>query len=74
MATPNLTIPYVAGHMTIGEAQSASARLLHFITYALRQMARPDPRLDFDTMPDHMKRDLGFLDGQEPHYEDNLIR
>jgi hypothetical protein len=74
MANPNLTIPYLAGHMTVAETRSVAARMLHVFTYALRQMERPDPRLDLDTMPDHMKRDLGFLDGQSPHFEDNLMR
>ncbi|MBX4948068.1 hypothetical protein HJA95_00315 [Rhizobium binae] len=28
------------------------------------------PRLDLDAAPDRVKRDLGFLDGREPYYED----
>jgi hypothetical protein len=32
------------------------------------------PRLDLDTAPDRVKRDLGFLDGRDPHYEDERMR
>jgi len=32
------------------------------------------PRLDLDTAPDRLKRDLGFLDGRDPHYEDDRMR
>ncbi|MBB2673506.1 hypothetical protein N2597_14755 [Rhizobium sophoriradicis] len=28
------------------------------------------PRLDLDAAPDRIKRDLGFLDGRDPFYED----
>jgi hypothetical protein len=29
--------------------------------------------LDLEMMPDHLKRDLGFLDGPDPRYEDELL-
>ncbi|MEI1246732.1 hypothetical protein [Rhizobium aouanii] len=32
------------------------------------------PSLDLDTMPDRVKRDLGFLDGRDPYYEDERMR
>ena len=32
------------------------------------------PRLDLETAPDRIKRDLGFLDGRDPHYEDERMR
>ena len=32
------------------------------------------PRLDLDATPDRVKRDLGFLDGRDPHYEDDRMR
>jgi len=32
------------------------------------------PRLDLDTAPDRVKRDLGFLDGRDPYYEDECRR
>lgn len=28
------------------------------------------PRLDLEATPDRIKRDLGFLDGREPRYEE----
>ena len=27
-----------------------------------------------DSMPDRMKRDMGFLDGRDPYYEDKVWR
>ncbi|MBB3655090.1 hypothetical protein FHX15_000289 [Rhizobium sp. BK650] len=45
---------------------------------AIRRLARGVgsrmPRLDMDAMPDRIKRDLGFLDGRDPHYEDDRSR
>ncbi|MGR9077676.1 hypothetical protein [Rhizobium leguminosarum] len=32
------------------------------------------PNLDLDTVPDRVKRDLGFLDGRDPYYEDERMR
>ncbi|MDV4153546.1 MULTISPECIES: hypothetical protein [Rhizobium] len=32
------------------------------------------PSLDLDTAPDRVKRDLGFLDGRDPYYEDERMR
>ncbi|MBY5319805.1 MULTISPECIES: hypothetical protein [Rhizobium] len=32
------------------------------------------PGLDLDTAPDRVKRDLGFLDGRDPYYEDERMR
>jgi hypothetical protein len=34
----------------------------------------PVGKLDLDAMPDRVKRDLGFLDGREPRYEDEQMR
>ena len=31
------------------------------------------PSLDLDTVPDRVKRDLGFLDGRGPRYEDDRM-
>ncbi|MBP2444606.1 MULTISPECIES: hypothetical protein [Rhizobium] len=31
-------------------------------------------RLDLSATPDRVKRDLGFLDGREPFYEDERMR
>ena len=35
--------------------------------------AVPSARLDLDGMPDRVKRDLGFLDGRDPRYEDERL-
>jgi hypothetical protein len=32
------------------------------------------PRIDLEATPDRIKRDLGFLDGREPHYEEEERR
>lgn len=29
---------------------------------------------DLDTMPNYMKRDLGFLEGRDPRHDDDLRR
>lgn len=31
-------------------------------------------RLDLDAAPDRVKRDLGFLDGRDPYYEDERMQ
>ncbi|OWO95387.1 hypothetical protein B5E41_09910 [Rhizobium esperanzae] len=31
------------------------------------------PRLDLSATPDRVKRDLGFLDGRDPYYEDERM-
>lgn len=33
----------------------------------LPKMRSRVPRLDVEELPDHLKRDLGFLDGREPY-------
>ncbi|HUH48346.1 MAG TPA: hypothetical protein VLZ56_00675 [Mycoplana sp.] len=35
-------------------------------------MGRRVPQLDVDALPDHLKRDLGFLDGREPRKGQNF--
>jgi hypothetical protein len=37
----------------------------------LRRLRKTPSRLDLDAVPDRVKRDLGFLDGREPYYEDD---
>ncbi|MBB3423744.1 MULTISPECIES: hypothetical protein [Rhizobium] len=49
---------------------SILARLLESVTQAFVSHAEPSPHLDLNEMPDRLKRDLGFLDGREPRYED----
>jgi len=47
-------------------------------TVIVRRLARGigsrRPRLDIDVTPDRIKRDLGFLDGRDPRYEDDRSR
>ncbi|AGB72020.1 MULTISPECIES: hypothetical protein [Rhizobium] len=49
------------------------ARLLESVTQAFVSHAEPSPHLDLDEMPDRLKRDLGFLDGREPRYDDRSL-
>ncbi|TXH82070.1 MAG: hypothetical protein E6Q77_06990 [Rhizobium sp.] len=49
------------------------ARLLETLAQVFVKHAEPSPHLDLDEMPDRLKRDLGFLDGREPHYDDNRL-
>ena len=48
------------------------------ITSVVRRLARGIgsrmPRLDMEATPDRIKRDLGFLDGRDPRYEDDRSR
>ena len=49
--------------------------MLRMMLNASRRMARSRyPRLDLDAMPDHMKRDLGFMDWSPPHHCDDSIQ
>lgn len=50
------------------------ARVLESLAQIFTRHAEPSPRLDLDEIPDRLKRDLGFLDGREPRYEDNRLR
>ncbi|PST19464.1 hypothetical protein C7U61_13220 [Rhizobium sp. JAB6] len=47
------------------------ARLVESLAQAFGKHAEPSPHLDLDEMPDRLKRDLGFLDGREPRYDDS---
>ncbi len=46
------------------------ARLLAIIT----RKPLPTGKLDFEMMPDRVKRDLGFLDGRDPRHVDERTR
>jgi uncharacterized protein YjiS (DUF1127 family) len=48
----------------------AFGRSLHRIRMMLASL-RPTryARLDLQSMPEHLQRDLGFLDGRDPRYE-----
>lgn len=50
------------------------ARIIAGLAAALTPAAERGPRLDLEIMPDRIKRDLGFLDGREPRYEEDLRR
>ncbi|WFU07840.1 hypothetical protein QA646_10960 [Rhizobium sp. CB3090] len=52
---------------------SALARVLETAAQIFIRGWEPSPRLDLDEMPDRLKRDLGFLDGREPRYEDDRM-
>jgi hypothetical protein len=43
---------------------------------ALMRGFRANAKLDLETMTDYMKRDMGFLDGRDPRYDDtdHLLR
>ncbi|AYG66936.1 MULTISPECIES: hypothetical protein [unclassified Rhizobium] len=49
------------------------ARLLESLTQVFARHAEPSPHLDLDEMPDRLKRDLGFIDGREPRYDDRRL-
>jgi hypothetical protein len=38
------------------------------------KLSVPAAKLDLEAMPDRVKRDLGFLDGRDPRYEDDRLR
>lgn len=68
-----MSYPVFAGH--IEEKQPMLARLLPWAAGVFRRHSRAHHgHLDFETMPDHMMRDLGFLDGRDPRYEDERWR
>jgi hypothetical protein len=75
--TANLVLINASHRLVVEErsenTQSASARLLALAGGALRRVLRPEPRLDLETMPDHMKRDIGFLDGRGPRFGDGCV-
>lgn len=49
------------------------ARFLESLARVFLAHGEPSPHLDPDDMPDRLKRDLGFLDGREPHYDDKRL-
>lgn len=49
--------------------------VLHRLRSLLGTVFRKDhARLEVEDMPDHMKRDLGFLDGRDPRYDREWTR
>ncbi|ACM27302.1 hypothetical protein MOV66_27120 [Agrobacterium sp. SHOUNA12C] len=53
---------------------SVLARMLETLAQVFPGSTASLPRLDLDEMPEQLKRDLGFLDGRAPHYEDGRMR
>ncbi|NTF42780.1 hypothetical protein A6U86_23255 [Rhizobium sp. AC27/96] len=53
---------------------SGFARVLESLAQVFSRHGEPSPHLDLEDMPDRVKRDLGFLDGREPRYEDMRLR
>jgi hypothetical protein len=53
---------------------SVLARVAAVLSKAFAGQPTPALRLDLDEMSEQIKRDLGFLDGRAPHYEDDRMR
>ncbi|KAA0700580.1 hypothetical protein DTW90_02710 [Neorhizobium sp. P12A] len=49
-------------------------RLIELLSLPLSRGDGTPGKIDLDDMPDRVKRDMGFLDGREPRYEDDLRR
>lgn len=64
---------YVVERMEVAKP-SRLARALESLTQVFAKHFEPPPHLDLDEMPDRLKRDLGFLDGREPRYQDDRLR
>ncbi|MBB6484204.1 hypothetical protein GGD46_001470 [Rhizobium lusitanum] len=50
------------------------ARVLEALSQVFARSGEQSPELDLDEVPDRVKRDIGFLDGREPRYEDSRLR
>ncbi|MFS8044193.1 hypothetical protein [Rhizobium sp. BR 314] len=53
---------------------TALARVLEALSQVFARSGKQSPELDLDEVPDRVKRDIGFLDGREPRYEDGRLR
>ncbi|ANL70216.1 hypothetical protein AMC83_CH00173 [Rhizobium phaseoli] len=53
---------------------SARFGLLQFAIGLFRAGSGSRPKLDVEATPDHLKRDLGFIDGRNPRHEDRFPR
>ena len=53
---------------------SILVRGLEAVVALLGRQGEPLPRLYPEELPERMQRDLGFLDGREPRYEDDRVR
>ncbi|MGZ2484795.1 hypothetical protein ACVITL_003318 [Rhizobium pisi] len=54
--------------------QPSIGLLRRFARWLAASSFRRLPRLDLTAAPDRVKRDLGFLDGRDPYYEDECRR
>ncbi|MBX5047675.1 hypothetical protein [Rhizobium lentis] len=52
--------------------QSAHSGLLRLVMKVLRIDAANHTSLDIEAVPDHRKRDLGFMDGRSPRHLDRF--
>ncbi|WP_180941521.1 hypothetical protein [Sinorhizobium mexicanum] len=52
----------------------SSDLILRFASGALGLVRSCYPRLDIEALPDHMKRDMGFMDGRSPLQDDEMFR
>lgn len=52
---------------------SVLSRLRDSLSQVFLAHREPSPHLDLDEMPARLKRDLGFLDGREPRYDDRRL-
>jgi hypothetical protein len=57
------------------ETKSFSSReLISRLASGLRALVRPRyPRLDVGVVSDHMKRDMGFMDGRAPRRQERMF-
>ncbi|OQP87638.1 hypothetical protein BTR14_03475 [Rhizobium rhizosphaerae] len=49
---------------------SGTLRLMGFLAHILRWRGRRGARLDLEVMQDHLKRDIGLMDGRDPPPDD----
>ncbi len=47
-------------------------RVRHAVSRGFTLMRPGYPKLDLEVMSDYMKRDMGFLDGRDPHRDNDL--
>lgn len=52
--------------------QSARSGLLHLVMNIFRFSRGNRTSLDLEATPNYLRRDLGFIDGRDPHFEDRF--
>lgn len=72
MTSHDLSVQYSIGRLAVEAAMEDQyrprSRMLRLAMRAMTFAAGPYTALDLETMPDRLKRDLGFMDGRDPHY------